>query len=310
MENKYDLVIVGAGPAGLNAALYASRANLNVAFVEKGAPGGKLSSTSKIENWIGTEIVEGWKLATDFFEHAQKYGAKYVYGDVVEINRLGDYDFEIILKNGEKLFSKTVLIAVGMTNRRPTFVKNHQMYENRGMSFCAICDGPMFKGHPTVVLGAGNSAVEESVYLSSIASEVHIVLKDDKFTAEPRLVDDLLKLPNVYVYKNSQIDRLEGENSLERVYVINQDGKEVEIFAKSFFPYIGMEPNAGFVKHYEHIFDDKGFIITNNFMETAIPGLFAAGDIRSKDIRQIITAASDGAIAGKKIVDLINAEAK
>ncbi|WP_406614161.1 NAD(P)/FAD-dependent oxidoreductase [Mycoplasma corogypsi] len=305
MENKFDLVIIGGGPAGLNATLYSSRANLKVAFVEKGAPGGKLSSTSKIENWLGTEMVEGWKLASDFFKHAQLYGAKYVYGEVVAVKQLGEYNFEVKLADGNVLFTKMLIISVGMSNRKPTFVKNWEQFENRGLSYCAICDGPIYKGAPTVVLGAGNSAVEESVYLSSIASQVHIVIKDADFTAERRLVDDLLKLPNVKVYRESKIDRLEGTAALERVAIVDKNGNEEIIEVSSFFPYIGMKPNANFMQGFD-IFDDKGFIITDEFMQTKIPGVFACGDIRKKEIRQIITAANDGAIAAKRITDLVN----
>ncbi|WP_426461335.1 NAD(P)/FAD-dependent oxidoreductase [Mycoplasma hafezii] len=306
MNNQIDLLIIGGGPAGLNAALYASRANISVTFVEKGAPGGKLTTTNKVENWIGTEMIEGWKLATNFFEHAKLYGAQYKYGEVVKINHLGEYNFEVELASGEKLYTKTVLIATGMINRVPYFIKNVEQFLNRGVSFCAICDGPLYKGFPTLVLGAGNSAVEESVYLSSIASEVHIVIKDSEFTAEKHLVDDLLKLHNVHVYRNSQIKELNGEEQLETAVIVDQNGNEQTLSIASFFPYIGMEPKADFAKHLD-IFDKNGFILTDETMETNIKGLFAAGDIRTKDIRQIVTAASDGSIAAKKITDIINA---
>ncbi|UUM19759.1 MULTISPECIES: NAD(P)/FAD-dependent oxidoreductase [unclassified Mycoplasma] len=307
MDNtKYDLIIIGSGPAGLNAALYASRANLKVAFIEKGAPGGKLSATSKIENWIGTELTEGWQLATTFFEHAKKYGAEYIYGDVEKIISHSDLDKEIITAKGKSYRSKTVLIASGMKNRIPTFIENCEKLIDRGVSFCAICDGPLYKGLPSIVLGGGNSAVEEATYLSKIASHVYLVVKDDFFNAEKKLVDELLKIPNIEVFMKSQIVSLLGENKLEGAIVKKDDGTLVTLQVSSFFPYIGLIPVADFAKDFD-IFDQRGFIVTDEEMQTSVKGIFAAGDIRSKEIRQIVTAASDGAIAAKKISDLINA---
>nr|WP_318028585.1 FAD-dependent oxidoreductase [Mycoplasmopsis gallinacea] len=305
MSKLYDIAIIGGGPAGLNAALYASRANLNVVFIEKGAPGGKLSSTSKVDNWIGTETIEGWQLALNFFEHAKKYGAKYKYGNVVELKNLSKFHKQVILQNGEVVEAKTVIIASGMQNRVPSFIKNFDNYLSKGVSFCAICDGPLFRDNPTLVLGGGNSAVEESIYLSKIASEVHIVTKDPEFTAEKRLVNDLLKLPNVKVYYDSTVKELQGEDQLEKAIIVDKDGNEHTLEIASFFSYIGMIPNVDFIKDLG-ITDAKGFIITDEEMQTKIEGIFAAGDIRVKEIRQIVTAANDGAIAAKKISDLIN----
>ncbi|MEE3928520.1 FAD-dependent oxidoreductase [Mycoplasmopsis ciconiae] len=300
---QYDLVIIGAGPAGLNAALYASRANLKVAFVEKGAPGGKLSATSKIENWLGTPMVEGWELAQQFFDHAQKYGATYTFGEVVKIEKHAHQDFSVILKDETTLKARSVLIATGMQNRVPTFIENIDVYMNNGVSFCAICDGPIFGKNPTIVLGGGNSAVEEATYLSKIASHVYVVVRDDAFIAEKKLVEELLKQPNVTVFFNSQIQKLSGDKSLEKAHVFDSKTNTLhELEVASFFPYIGMEPKAEFVSHL-NITNERGFIKTNEFMETEVEGLFAAGDIRAKDIRQIVTAANDGAIAAKKISD-------
>ncbi|MHA3839103.1 NAD(P)/FAD-dependent oxidoreductase [Mycoplasma sp. HF14] len=307
MNESYDLVIIGGGPAGLNAALYASRANLSVAFIEKGTPGGKLSATNKVENWIGTEMIEGWELAQEFFNHSQKYGAKYIYGDVVEVKNIDVTHKEVYLASGQMIQAKTILIATGMKNKVPTFIKNIDKFMNRGVSFCAICDGPLFGKNPTLVLGDGNSAVEESAYLSSIASEVHLVIRGGDFAAERRLVQDLYKLPNIKIHRFSQIVELKGENQLESAIIKDQDGNEEEIKVSSFFPYIGMESTAWFLQDLD-ILDSKGFIITEENMETKVPGIFAAGDIRVKDIHQIVTAASDGAIAAKKIVDLVNTE--
>ncbi|WP_025755178.1 NAD(P)/FAD-dependent oxidoreductase [Mycoplasmopsis cricetuli] len=305
MNVKYDLIIIGAGPAGLNAALYASRANLKVAFIDKEIGGGKLSATSKIENWIGTELVEGWQLATSFLKHAKMYGAEQIYGNVEKIINHGDYEKEVITSDGKIYKSKVILIASGMKNRIPTFIPNCERLIGRGVSFCAICDGPLYKNLPSLVLGGGNSAVEEATYLSKIASEVHLVIKDDFFNAEKKLVQEMLKMPNIKVYYSSQIVNLLGENALEEAIIKDSQGNEHTIKVSSFFPYIGLLPVADFAKDLD-IFDSRGFIVTESTMQTKIPGIFAAGDIRAKEIRQIVTAASDGAIAAKKISDLIN----
>ncbi|ADE19412.1 NAD(P)/FAD-dependent oxidoreductase [Mycoplasma crocodyli] len=307
MNNIYDLLIVGSGPAGLNAALYASRANLNVAFIEKSAPGGKLSATSKIENWIGLGNMEGWQMATKFFEHAQEYGAKYIYGEVKNIINKGDFLKEIELADGSKVLSKTVLIASGMKNKIPTFIKNIDKFIDKGVSFCAICDGPIYGKTPTLVLGGGNSAVEESVYLSKIASEVNLVIKDTDFTAEKRLVDDLLKLDNVKIFRESQITQIEGDQRLQKATIKDKNGKLTTIEVSSFFPYIGLEPAASFAAGLG-VLEENGFILTNEEMQTKVPGIYAAGDIRVKNIRQIVTAASDGAIAAKNISDYLSSE--
>ncbi|MEA4276536.1 FAD-dependent oxidoreductase [Mycoplasma sp. 21DD0573] len=305
MNGIYDLVIIGGGPAGLNAALYASRANLNVAFIEKGAPGGKLSSTAKVENWLGTSEIEGWKLAQEFFDHAKEYGAKYLYGTVTKINNLGKYDKEIVLSDGSIVKAKSVLIATGMINRRPTFIPEYDRFEHFGISYCVVCDAPLFGKNPSVVLGDGNSAVEESIYLSRIASEVNLVIRDETFKADKVLVKELLRQPNIKVFKNSQIVQLLGDRQLEGVVIENKNGEQTELKVSSFFPYIGFESSAWFAQDLG-ILDEKGFIVTNDKMETNVPGIYAAGDIRQTKVRQIVTAASDGAVAARSIIDYLS----
>ncbi|APJ38398.1 NAD(P)/FAD-dependent oxidoreductase [Mycoplasmopsis pullorum] len=307
MNNKiWDLLIIGSGPAGLNAALYASRANLSVMFVEKGTPGGKLSSTSKIENWLGTEMAEGWEVATEFFNHAQKFGAVYKYGEVVNIESISDFEKETTLKSGEVIKSKTVLIATGMLNRVPSFVKNLDRFTNRGVSYCAICDGPIFKNMPALVLGGGNSAVEEATYLSSIASKVYVLTKDAEFTAEKRLVEDLLSKENVECFYNSQLLEIGGDNLLEYAIFKDENGQERKIEINSFFPYIGMIPASDFAKNL-NLENENGFFIVDELtMSTNVPGIYVAGDIRVKNVRQIVTAAGDGAIAAKAISDYLS----
>ncbi|VEU77998.1 NAD(P)/FAD-dependent oxidoreductase [Mycoplasmopsis columbinasalis] len=300
----YDVVIIGSGPGGLNAALYASRAGLRTAVIEKAAPGGKMVQTSKIENWLGFETVEGYDLALKMFEHAKAFGADDVFGEVNKINKLDNGQFTIELANGAVVKSHFVIIATGMVHREPTFIKNYEKFKMGGISFCSTCDGPLYKDKVVLTLGGGNSAVEESTYLAKLAKKVYLVVKDDHFIAEAKLVEDLGKLPNVEIFMSSQIKELKGERVIASA-IIDHQGKELELAVDGFFPFIGFIPSNKTFAHL-NITNDRGFIITNDDMETSVPGLFAVGDIREKKVRQIVTAASDGAIAAKTISDKIS----
>lgn len=298
----YDIILIGAGPASMNAALYAARADLKVAMIEMSAPGGKLLTTNKIENWIGDQIVGGFELATRFFEHATKAGAEFIAAEVVNIRSNSEFDKEVLLADGQVLKTKSIIIGTGMKNRVPSFIKNLLNYEHKGFSYCGICDGPMFKNQPTVVLGGGNSAVEEGTYLASIATRVYVVTNSDKLTAEAKLIDELLAKPNVEVLYNTNVLELKGDNKIESVVMQNEQKGIFEVQAASLFSYIGFIPTTDYLQEMM-ILDEKGFIITDENMETKIPNIFAIGDIRVKDIRQIITATSDGAIAAKVLTN-------
>ncbi|MGL4343518.1 MAG: NAD(P)/FAD-dependent oxidoreductase [Metamycoplasmataceae bacterium] len=303
-KNIFDVIIIGAGPGGLNAALYAARANLDVLFIEKGAPGGKMTTTFNVSNWIGTEEIRGAELSLKMFNHAKKSGAKYKFGTVEKINDISHFEKEIILSNGEKLYSKTVVIASGMKNRVPMEIEGIRDYENKGVSYCSICDGPLYGNVPQAIIGGGNSAIEEGIYLSSIAEKVYIFVKDKKLNAESSIVDSLKKRNNIEVFFESQVKKIIGnEKGIEKI-LVDVKGENKEFYVSSLFPYIGFIPVVDFASHLD-IFDNSGFIITDKNMETKIKGIFAIGDIRTKEIRQIITAASDGAIVGKFLANEI-----
>lgn len=296
---KYDLIIIGSGPAGMNCGLYAARANLKVLIIEKGAPGGKMTSTFKVDNWIGDESISGAKLALRMLRHTKEIGVEHKYGDVVKIESNSEFDKTVILKNNVILNSKTIVIATGMINRVPNEIEGIKEFENKGVSYCVICDGPFNKGKPAGIIGGGNSAIEEAIYLSSIASEVHIFVRDNKLIADNIIINDVKKIKNIKLYFNSHIIKIQGKTKLEEAIVMIDD-KEQNIEINALFPYIGFIPASSFAKHLD-IFDKQGFIITDENMETKEKGIFAIGDIRVKNVRQIITAASDGAIAGKVI---------
>ena len=299
MENKYDVLIIGAGPAGLTAAIYLARNNVNVALIEAKTPGGKISEQSKIENYPGFNSVSGAELSISMFSQARENGAKFIIGKVISIENKDELIKLIKLDNGLLLESKYLIIATGMQNIIPKEVINIEKFNNKGVSYCVVCDGPLFKDKVCGIIGGGNSAFEEGNYLSSIAKEVHIFVRD-KIIAEQRLVDNVEKQDNIFIHRNAQILKLNGTSSLDSADV-NIEGNIVNIPIKGLFPYIGFKPTIDFIDQNLLKLDKKNFIVVDENMETNVPNIFAVGDIISKSIRQITTATSDGTIAAKII---------
>lgn len=299
MENKYDVLIIGAGPAGLTAAIYLARNNVNVALIEAKTPGGKISEQSKIENYPGFNSVSGAELSISMFSQARENGAKFIIGKVISIENKDELIKLIKLENGLLLESKYLIIATGMQNIIPKEVINIEKFNNKGVSYCVVCDGPLFKDKVCGIIGGGNSAFEEGNYLSSIAKEVHIFVRD-KIIAEQRLVDNVEKQDNIFIHKNAQVLKLNGTSSLDSADV-NIEGNIVNIPIKGLFPYIGFKPAIDFIDQNLLKLDKKNFIVVDENMETNVPNIFAVGDIISKSIRQITTATSDGTIAAKII---------
>ena len=299
MENKYDVLIIGAGPAGLTAAIYLARNNVNVALIEAKTPGGKISEQSKIENYPGFNSVSGAELSISMFSQARENGAKFIIGKVISIENKDELIKLIKLDNGLLLESKYLIIATGMQNIIPKEVINIEKFNNKGVSYCVVCDGPLFKDKVCGIIGGGNSAFEEGNYLSSIAKEVHIFVRD-KIIAEQRLVDNVEKQDNIFIHRNAQVLKLNGTSSLDSADV-NIEGNIVNIPIKGLFPYIGFKPAIDFIDQNLLKLDKKNFIVVDENMETNVPNIFAVGDIISKSIRQITTATSDGTIAAKII---------
>lgn len=299
MENKYDVLIIGAGPAGLTAAIYLARNNVNVALIEAKTPGGKISEQSKIENYPGFNSVSGAELSISMFSQARENGAKFIIGKVISIENKDELIKLIKLENGLLLESKYLIIATGMQNIIPKEVVDIEKFNNKGVSYCVVCDGPLFKDKVCGIIGGGNSAFEEGNYLSSIAKEVHIFVRD-KIIAEQRLVDNVEKQNNIFIHRNAQVLKLNGTSSLDSADV-NIEGNIVNIPIKGLFPYIGFKPAIDFIDQNLLKLDKKNFIVVDENMETNVPNIFAVGDIISKSIRQITTATSDGTIAAKII---------
>ncbi|HEY8341637.1 MAG TPA: thioredoxin-disulfide reductase [Calditerricola sp.] len=293
-ERLYDVIIVGAGPAGMTAAVYAARANLSTLMIERGAPGGQMMNTQEVENYPGFEHILGPELSNLMFEHAKKCGAEYAYGDV---KRIVDEGRVKVVDCGDKAYrAKAVIVATGATPRK-LGVPGEQELAGRGVSYCAVCDGAFFKGKELVVVGGGDSAVEEGVFLTNFASRVTIVHRRDKLRAQPILQKRAFDNPKVDFIWNHVVEEIHGDNKVTGVRLKHvETGETREFPCDGVFIYIGMEPLSDCVKDLG-ITNEAGYIVTDERMRTKVPGIFAAGDVREKQLRQIVTATSDGSIA-------------
>ncbi len=297
---EYDVLIIGGGPAGMTAAIYSARSNLKTVMIEKGAPGGKVVTTFKVENYPGFSTIAGPDLAMNMYNQVIATGAEHKYGEVAKLESINDMEQEVTLVDGTKLKAKKVIIATGMVSRVPK-IKRIEEFNHKGISYCAICDGPLYKGEITGVIGGGNSAVEEAAFLTTVAKEVHLFVFDDFFHAEAKEVEALKAKKNIVIHMQSEIKELRGQDSLDSIKYIEK-GEEKELDIKAIFPYIGYVPISDFAKEL-NITNDHGFIRVDQNMETSVKGIYAIGDIREKEIRQITTATSDGSIAAKNIVN-------
>lgn len=297
--NQYDLVIIGSGPAGMTAAIYGARADLKVLMLDKLAPGGQIINTNEIQNYTGVGTINGAELAMNMFTHTQELNVEFDYGTVCSIEAEGDVKKIHIEEDPDKIIEcKAVIIATGTTNRKLNIEKEEQFIGN-GISFCAICDGAFYTGKDVVVIGGGNSAVEESIYLASMVKSLTIVTMFD-LTADPIACDKLRSLDNVKVYPYQDVLEFLGDSSLEGIHFKStKTGEETTLKCDGVFEYIGLLPVTDFVKDLG-ITNDYGYIEVNEKMETKIPGIYGAGDCITKNLRQVITACADGAIAAQE----------
>ncbi len=300
MEDKkvYDVIIAGAGPAGMTAAVYTSRSNMSTLMIERGIPGGQMSNTEEVENYPGYESILGPELANKMFEHAKKFGAEYAYGNIKRIED-GEYK-KVIIEDDTEYLAKSVIVALG-NEPRLLGVPGELEFAGRGVSYCAVCDGAFFRNKELIVVGGGDSAVEEAVYLTRFAQKVTIVHRRDSLRAQKILQDRAFKNEKISFLWNHIVTEIKGEGRVNAVVVKDVKTNETrELPINGVFIYVGMNPLTDPVKHLG-ITNEEGYIVTDHEMQTKIPGIFAAGDVRVKNLRQIVTATGDGSIAAMAV---------
>lgn len=301
----FDAAVIGAGPAGLNAALYLVRAGFRTVIIEKNSAGGQVLSTSEIENYLGfPKGVKGWELADFFSAHVDAYSVERMRGDVQSLETVEEKGPVHILHmaEGDDIKVRAVVIATGAGNR-PLGIKEEEMYKGKGVSYCALCDGNFYRGLDVAVVGGGDAALEEALYLSRIVNKIYIIHRREGFRGTQIYLDKIRTMPEkIELVTSSVVDSLEGEPTLKKVIVRHVESNEKrELAAEGLFVYIGHIPNAQFApKELER--NEQGFLITDQEMQTNIPGIFAAGDIRAKLCRQVCTAVGDGATAASSAI--------
>ena len=300
-----DLLIIGAGPAGLTAAQYGARANLNVLVLEQLAPGGQVLVIDALENYPGNVANKsGYELAMDMHKQAESFGAFFLTAQADSIKKEGDI-FTVGLSDGSAKTSSTVIIATG-SKPRLLGIPGEKEFTGRGVSYCATCDGYFFKGKKIIVAGGGDAACDEAYFLSRLSQHVTIVHRRDTFRAQKALAARTLENPNIKVRFNTVIKEVKGDKKVTRVVLADTISGEVfEEETDAVFIFVGTKPQSAIVKGIAAL-DDEGCIITDSKMSTNIAGLFAAGDIRSGTFRQVVTAAADGAVAAHSASEYID----
>ena len=303
----YDTIIIGAGPAGMTAALYAARSNLKVALLERGIPGGQMNNTADIENYPGYANISGPELAEKMFEPLENLGVEHLFGLVEKIEDRGD--FKEVITEDERFEAKTVIIASG-ANHRHLGVPGEEDYNSRGVSYCAVCDGAFFRDEDLLVVGGGDSAVEEAIFLTRFAKSVTIVHRRDELRAQKVLQDRAFANEKIRFVWDSVVESIHGnERKVTGVTFKNvKTGETSQADFGGIFIYVGLDPVSEFAADLG-ITDEAGWILTDHQMKTSVAGIYAVGDVRQKDLRQITTAVGDGATASQEAYKYLTEQA-
>lgn len=294
MQEIYDVVIIGAGPAGIAAAIYVSRGNLKCAIIEKEMPGGQVNKTSIVENYPGYTKISGPELVEKFYEQLNELNIKQIYSEVTAI-KVNKKSKTIMLKNGKTISAKAVILAMGRKPKKMSS-EHYNKLEGKGISYCSLCDGNLYKNEDVSIVGSGNSALEEALYLSKICKTVTILCRSESLKGDSVLIERIKNQKNIKTLYNTTIEDFNGENGILHSLTLKEDGKEVELETKACFIFIGYEPATEFLKKL-NILDKDGYIEVNSEYQTKIEGIYAAGDVVKKEAFQIVTSVSDGALA-------------
>ena len=286
----YDIIVIGAGPAGLTAALYALRANKKVLVFEAKTYGGQILNAATVENYPGIEKISGYDYATNLFNQVKNLGCEFKFETVTRVTE----DKKVITNEGE-YEAKAIIIATGVTNRKLN-LEGEEEFVGKGVSYCASCDGNFFKGKDVAVNGGGNTALEDAAYLADIVNKVYLIHRRDEFRGESKLVSDLKKKENVEFVLNSTVKNINGKDKLESITVEDSDGNTKDIKIDGLFIAIGQEPRNQIFANVADI-NEYGYIESEDGVHTKVEGIYVAGDTRVKFLRQLTTAVSDGSIA-------------
>lgn len=298
----YDIIIVGAGPAGLTSSIYARRAMKKILVLEAISYGGQIINTLSIENYPANPHISGFDFATKLYNQAKDLGAEIKFEKVIEIKDQGKFKEVVTVKGTYE--AKTIILATGSENRRLGIDRETEL-TGKGISYCATCDGAFYKGMDVAVVGGGNTALEEALYLTDVANKVYLIHRRDEFRGEEALVKSLEAKDNIKFIYNSNVTKLNGENKLESIEVTNNDGSKENILISGLFVAVGRIPeNENFRKIID--LNEAGYVVASEDCHTNVPGIFVAGDNRVKSVRQLVTAASDGAIAATEAIKFIN----
>lgn len=303
---KLDFLIIGAGPAGLGAALYAARAGLKVAIIEKGPLGGKIIKTHQVDNYLGLFVKRGYELADEFIKHVKEEKVEFISDKVVKIKNIKSKIKKVYLEFSEIIETKTILIATGMKANKLN-VKGYDDFFGKGISTCLVCDGPLFKNKIIAVVGGGTSAVEEAIYASNQLKKIFIINKFNKFNIQERMLKILKQKKNIKVFYNTEILEIKGKENVESILISKGDKKET-LQVNGVFTYVGWNPEIDFLDKENSILNKKGYVIVDSkTQQTKINGVYAAGDIVQKEFNQISIAVAEGnvaALSAKRYIDL------
>ncbi len=299
----YDLIIIGQGPAGLSAALYAGRAGLKTLVLEKEFSGGQMGLTYEIDNYVGVDKISGIDLAMNMLSHAKKFGGEFKSENVVNIDL--NSDIKVVETTKAKYEAKSVILALGAKPKKLDIV-GEQKLASAGVSYCATCDGNFYKSKTTVVIGGGNTAVEDAIFLSRLCEKVYIIHRREEFRAEKKLVEELKELNNVEFVLNSVPLSINGEQKVESISIKdNKTSEERTINVDGVFVAVGTIPTTSLIENHIEL-DSNGYIKTNERMQTSVKNVYAVGDCRNTVLRQVVTSVADGAIAATTVASNIN----